>query len=136
MKRRLPPHIVLPNGQWRFVKRGSRVSKPRSAVRRNVVMARRRRSYPRARRYISRARGGGKNANMKNAIDGIIVGVAQTALPDVIPMQDPLIALGVGWFRRNPTLMTLGGVQLGAQLGGMIGGAIGTNGKVGGVSQV
>jgi len=23
-KRKMPPHIVLPNGQWRFVKRGSK----------------------------------------------------------------------------------------------------------------
>jgi hypothetical protein len=100
-------------------------------------MARRRRSYGRRfRRYYTRARGRktGGGSVTKNAIDGAIVGIAQTALPDVIPMQDPLIALGVGWFRRNPTLMTLGGVQLGAQLGGMIGGI--TGGKVGGVSQV
>lgn len=97
----------------------------------------RRRSFRRGRRYFSRARGRSKGGGSvtKNVIDGIIVGVAQTALPDVIPMQDPIIALGVGWFRRNPTLMTLGGVQLGAQLGGMVGGAIGT-GKSGVVSQV
>jgi len=99
----------------------------------------RRRSFRRARRYYSRARGGrrgrGGGSVTKNAIDGIIVGIAQTALPDVIPMQDPIIALGVGWFRKNPTLMTLGGIQLGAQLGGMVGGAIG-GGKIGGVSQV
>jgi uncharacterized protein (DUF2062 family) len=133
MKRRLPPHIVLPNGQWRFVKRGSRAP----TKRKRVVMARRR-SFRRGRRYFSRARGrskGGGGSVTKNAIDGIIVGIAQTALPDVMPMQDPLIALGVGWFRRNPTLMTLGGVQLGAQLGSMVGGAIGT-GKSGVVSQV
>ncbi|MBE3113073.1 MAG: hypothetical protein IMZ49_00440 [Actinobacteria bacterium] len=99
---------------------------------------RRRRSYGRSRSFVRRARGGKSGGSvMKNAIDGIIVGVAQTALPDVIPMQDPLIALGVGWFRHNPTLMTLGGVQLGAQLGAMVGGAIGGgNGKIGGVSQV
>jgi hypothetical protein len=138
MKRRLPPHIVLPNGQWRFVKRNSSVSRRRAPIRRKVTMARRRRSYGRSRSFVRRARGGKSGGSvMKNALDGIIVGVAQTALPDVIPMQDPLIALGVGWFRHNPTLMTLGGVQLGAQLGAMVGGAIGGgNGKIGGVSQV
>lgn len=133
MKRKMPPHIVLPNGQWRFVKRGS---KKRSTVkRRNVVMARRR-SYRRYRGYARKARSwGGKGGSVtKNAIDGAIVGIAQTALPDVIPMQDPLIALGVGWFRKNPTLMTLGGIQLGAALGGMVGGGL----KIGngGTSQV
>lgn len=133
-KRRMPPHIVLPNGQWRFVKRGGRSN----IKRRNVVMARRRNrgGYRRsARRYYSRARGGRKGGGSvtKNAIDGLIVGVAQTALPNVIPMQDPLIALGVGWFRHNPTLMTLGGIQLGAALGGMVGGGLNLGG---GVSQV
>ena len=69
----------------------------------------------------------------KNVLDGVIVGVAQSAIPDVIPMQDPLIALGVGWWRKNQTLTTLGGLQLGASLGGMFGGS----GTVGGVkSQV
>ena len=89
-------------------------------------MAKRRGGYRRARSVIHRARGGkGNGSVMKNAIDGVIVGVAQTALPNVIPMQDPLICLGVGWFRHNPTLVTLGGVQLGAALGGMVGGVLG-----------
>ena len=96
------------------------------------------RRYRRARPYFARARGrkgGGGGSVTKNVIDGAIVGIAQTALPDVIPLQDSLICLGVGWFRRNPTLTTLGGVQLGAQLGGMIGGVTGIGNK-GGVSQV
>ena len=97
----------------------------------------RRRSSGRSRRYFSRARsfGGGSGSVTKNAIDGLAVGVLQTALPDVIPMQDSLIALGVGWFRKNPTLVTLGGIQAGAQLGAMLGGVIG-GGKIGGSSQV
>jgi len=92
----------------------------------------RRRSY---RRTFARARGrkSGGGSVTKNAIDGIIVGIAQAALPNVIPMQDPLIALGVGWFRRNPTLMTLGGIQLGASLGSMVGGGLNIGG---GASQV
>lgn len=128
----MPPHIVLPNGQWRFVKRGNK----KRSIRREVKMARRR-SFRRYGRYVKRARGGkGSGGSVtKNMIDGAIVGIAQTALPDVIPMQDAIVALGVGWFRRNPTLMTLGGVQLGAQIGGMIGGITG-GGKVGGVSQI
>lgn len=99
-------------------------------------MARRnRRRYGRARRYFSRGRsfGGGKGSITKNAIDGIIVGIAQAAIPDMIPMQDPLIAVGVGWYRKNPTLVTWGGIQLGAYLGGMIGGGLKLGG---GTSQV
>lgn len=139
--RRMPPHIVLPNGMWRFVKRGGKTTlkgKNKIYRRKSINMARRGRRYSRARRYYTRARGGrrgGKgNGVMKNVIDGLIVGVAQTALPDVIPMQDALICTGVGWFRRNPTLTTLGGVQLGAQLGAMVGGGLKLGG--GGVSQV
>lgn len=79
----------------------------------------------RARRIYNRARSGGKSFQMKNAIDGAIVGVAQAALPDVIPYQDPLICLGVGWFRKNPTLVTLGGIQLGAALGSGLAGGLG-----------
>lgn len=90
-----------------------------------------RRYYGKARSYARRGRswGGKSNSVTKNAIDGVLVGVAQTALPDFIPMQDSLICLGIGWYRKNPTLMTLGGVQLGAQLGGMF---TGTTGKIGG----
>ena len=130
-KRTLPPHIVLPDGRWRFVKKNK--------IRREKPMARGRRYY-RAKRVIHRARsfgGGGKYGNItKNVIDGVIVGVANAALPEVIPMQDGLVTLGVGWFRRNPTLTTLGGIQVGAQLGAMIGGTIGGGLKTGGQSQV
>jgi len=133
----MPPHIVLPNGQWRFVKRGTKSRGVRRKTR-VVSVARRRRSYRRyagrARRFGGKFRGGG--GNFKDILDGAIVGVAQTAIPDMIPMQDPLIAIGVGWFRRNPTLKVIGGMQLGAALGGMIGGGTGAL-KIGGVqSQV
>ena len=135
----MPPHIVLPNGMWRFVKRGAKTTlKGKSKRRKPIYMARRGRRYSRARRYYTRARGRrgkGSGGVTKNVIDGLLVGVLQTAIPDMLPMQDPLIAVSVGWFRGNPTLMTLGGVQLGAQLGGMVGGVIGT-GKSGVASQV
>jgi len=72
----------------------------------------------------------------KNAIDGLIVGALQTAIPDVIPIQDPLIALGVGWFRRNPTLVTIGGIGAGQYLGSMVGGMLGGKGIGGITSQV
>lgn len=98
------------------------------------------RKYYRAKRIVHRARsfgGGGKYGGItKNVLDGVIVGVANTALPKVIPMQEGLVTLGVGWFRRNPTLTTLGGIQVGAQLGQMIGGSIGGLNVGGGQSQV
>lgn len=90
---------------------------------------RRGRRYYKARRAYHRARsfgGGGKYGGItKNVIDGVIVGVANTALPKMLPAQDGLVTLGVGWFRRNPTLTTLGGIQVGAALGSMLGGSLG-----------
>lgn len=90
------------------------------------------------RTYARRARsfGGGKSSVTKNILDGAIVGIANTALPKFIPMQEPLVTLGVGWFRKNPTLATLGGVQLGAALGSMVGGGLGQLTGGGGASQV
>lgn len=101
---------------------------------------RRGRKYYKARRIYHRARSfggrGGSNGVMKNAIDGAIVGVANAALPKVIPAQDGLVTLGVGWFRRNPTLTTLGGIQVGAALGAMMAGGLGGLTSGGGNSQV
>jgi hypothetical protein len=106
---------------------------PRKKKKKVLSMAR----YRRTRRYASRARsfgrrsrsfGGGGGSMTKNVLDGAIVGIAQSAIPDMFPMQDPIIALGVGWWRKNPTLTTLGGLQLGASIGGMFGGSTGTGG--------
>lgn len=51
-KRRMPPHIVLPNGMWRFVKKGTkkatkvfRAKARKKSARRSVKMTRRRKSY-------------------------------------------------------------------------------------------
>lgn len=98
----------------------------------------RRRSYRSYGRKVYRAsrRGPTRHSVMKNALDGAIVGLAQTAIPDVIPLQDPLISLGVGWWRHNPTLTTLGGIQLGAGLAGMLGGGLNLGGKIGAQAQV
>ena len=74
-----------------------------------------------------RRRGGGK-ANTKMLLDGVIAGVA----PGIIGRFAGNILGGytgavshavVGHFRKNPTLMTLAGVELGQAFGGSIGGA-------------
>lgn len=84
-------------------------------------MARRRRSY---RKAYSRARTGG--GSMKPIIDGLIVGAAGGFLNGKIPFSGPLVSLGVGYFRNNNTLKTIGAIQLGqALLGGMGGGSNG-----------
>jgi len=61
---------------------------------------------------------------MKPIIDGLIVGVGSSFLRGKIPYADPIVTLGVGYFRNNATLKTLGAVELGqALLGGALGGA-------------
>lgn len=65
---------------------------------------------------------------MKPIIDGLIVGVGSSFLRGKVPFSDALVTLGVGYFRRNATLKTLGAVELGEAL---IGGALG-GGSVGG----
>lgn len=95
-------------------------------------MARRktRRYYPRAKRAYRRARGGGKNVIIKNVIDGVLVGAVQGMVPSnaLWGYGDALVPIGVGWFRKNPTLQVIGGYQLGlkiasgfAQGGGTVG---------------
>ena len=73
------------------------------------------------RKYYRKARyGGGK---FKPVIDGILVGAASGFLQGKIPMATPIATLGIGIFRNNTTLKTLGGVELGqALLGGLFGG--------------
>ena len=90
----------------------------RRAVKPRVVyMARRRRSYSRARSYARRARGGGGGGNMKGIIDGVLAGAAGGLATKYIGAYgSPIATLGVGWFRKNPTLTTLGGMQIGNML--------------------
>lgn len=85
---------------------------------------------------FGRARTFGKGNVMGNALDGVIVGVAQAFIPDdaLFGMADPLVAIGVGWFRGNPTLVTLGGIQAGAKIPNLLsGGLLGTRTTGGGV---
>ena len=96
-----------------FAKRtAGRAVKPRV-----VYMARKRRSYGRARSYSRRARGGGGGGNMKGIIDGVLAGAAGGLATKYIGAYGaPIATLGVGWFRKNPTLTTLGGLQVGNML--------------------
>jgi len=77
-------------------------------------MARRR--YTRARRYTRRA-----GNSMKPMVDGLLAGAGGNVLSGFIGnWGTPIATLGVGWFRKNTTLKTIGGMQLGYQLGSMI----------------
>ena len=88
---------------------------------------RRRRSYGVARRTYRRARGilggsSGFGAIIQGAAAGIASQVGQKFLPGY---GGPLGVGAVGWFTKNPTLMTLTGMQLSAMLpvGSLLGGS-------------
>lgn len=72
----------------------------------------------RGRRVYRKARGFGKGGTLGNVIDGVLVGAVQGVIPDDFLMGygDALVPLGVGWFRKNQTLQTIGGYQLGLKI--------------------
>jgi hypothetical protein len=117
MPRKLPPHIVLPNGQWRFVKRGSR--RVGTSKRRSVSMARyRRRGRRSIRRVYSRHRrsgGGGMRIPMKGIVAPIVGGAADA----IINPRSPINGIGstaVGFLMKNETVKTIGLYQVGQSL--------------------
>ena len=111
-KRRMPAHIVLPNGMWRFVKKGRRVSTrrrrviaaPRYKRRRTVTMARYRRSRGR--------RGGGGGRGKLGMFAPVIAGVADA----VINPRSPINGIGsvvVGFGLKNQFCKDVGLYQVG-----------------------
>ena len=100
-------------------------------------MARRRRArtrtvYRRARPYVRRARSAGGTGN-KPIIDGFIAGLgAEVGQKFLGQYGAPAAILGVGIFRRNATLKTIGSMQLGSIVGEMIPGIAGGGSALGG----
>ena len=97
-------------------------------------MAAKRRYYPRAKKVYKRARSGfGQGKLIGNVIDGVIVGAVQNIIPNnaLGGFGDALVPLGVGWFRKNPTLQVIGGYQLGLKIAGMATGKQGGSGFTG-----
>jgi len=108
----MPPHIVLPDGRWRFVKRGSKIrSKVRSrstprTVRRNINMARYRRS---------RRGGGGLGRGKLGMFAPAIAGVADA----VINPRSPINGIGsvvVGFGLKNQFCKDVGMYQVGQSI--------------------
>lgn len=104
MKRRMPAHIVLPNGMWRFVKRGSSSRKARRSVRK---VARRRGYARRFGRYYGRARrsyrrSGGLMGMLKPVLFGGVATYASDKFaPQVIPMQGLAAGAAGGYVARK-----------------------------------
>jgi len=97
---------------WAAYKRSKR-STP--AKRKVGNMAKRRRSYSRARRVYRRARSSG--GSMKPIIDGALAGALGGVLTNYIGGYGHAAAtVGVGYFRNNVTLKTEGAREIGAML--------------------
>jgi len=108
---------------WKAYKATKKSSSP---TRRSKPMARRRtrRSYPRARRSVSRARGFGGGGVLGNVLDGVMTGAVQGMIPNdaLWGYGDSMAPIAVGWFRKNKTLQTIGGYQLGLKIAGGLAG--------------
>jgi len=110
VKRKMPAHIVLPNGMWRFVKSGSK--KAKAIVRRKKVKRKRRRTrgvqMVRHRKSSRRSSSGfgGKGImkglyTPKGIVASMLLGagaatLAEKVLPNVIPMQNLAVGFAVG----------------------------------------
>jgi hypothetical protein len=116
-KRKLPPHIVLPNGQWRFVKRGKGGSSRRRSTGGSM-----------AKKKKGRRRGGmgGIMSYAKPLAAGIVAGLITPKIPFVkdIPYSNYVTGAGAGWLVKRG----MKGAATGAVGGGLIapplGGAI------------
>jgi hypothetical protein len=124
-KRKLPPHIVLPDGRWRFVKRGGTKAKPRKVVK----VARYRRVRRAARAVYSRGR---KGIGLGGGWKGMIAPVAGGALDIIAQKYIPVFGVGStvsGMFLKDPVTMKIGLNKVGESLGGMfVGGVSGGSG--------
>jgi len=84
-------------------------------------MAKRRKTTKRKRRSYTRR--STKTDLAGNMIDGVLVGVVNGFMPEgILRTASPLL---VGYFRNNPTLQTLGAIQLGQSFSGIVTGALG-----------
>jgi hypothetical protein len=90
--------------------------------------------YRKARRAYRRARGFGGGlggGTFGPVIQGAVAGLAASTLQGRVPYGATLGIAGVGWFLRNPTLLTLAGMQAAALIPNpLAGGSTGGNGYI------
>lgn len=77
--------------------------------------------YVKAKRSYRRANVGTRGL-LGNVLWGAVAGGASRFAAGLHPLAGPAVTAGVGWFAKNPTLQTIGGLQLGNMAAGMIGG--------------
>jgi len=121
-KRKLPPHIVLPNGQWRFVKKGSRAA-GKTGGRRVGSMAKKK---------TRRRFGGGIGSMVKPLLFGAAVGWANKKFaPQFVPMQSTALGAGAAYMTGSRGGMGLVAGAAGGYLGGMLASGTGPTGPSG-----
>jgi len=89
--------------------------------------------YVKAKRTYHRARGFGSGlggAVLGPVLQGAIAGLASSTLAGRIPYSTPLAYGGVGWFMKNPTLLTLAGIQASALIPNPLAGSNGGGGFI------
>jgi hypothetical protein len=122
-KRKLPPHIVLPDGRWRFVKKGR--SSPKKRV---LKVARFRRTRRAARAVYSRGRRGvGLGGGWKGMIAPLAGGAGDVIAQKYIPINGVASTIA-GMFLHDPVTMKIGLNKAGESLGMMFAGGGGGNG--------
>jgi len=74
--------------------------------------------YRKAKAKARRARGFGGGGVVGNVIDGVMTGAVQGLIPAgaLWGYGDSLAPIAIGWFRKNKTLQTIGGYQLGLKI--------------------
>ena len=130
-KRRMPPHIVLPDGRWRFIKKSQRMRRAKKG--RVVKVAR----YRRTRRAYAYAKRGYRSRKglLSGSAGNIIIGAGAGFLSPMIPeflggWTKPLIFGAGGYLLKKPALLTLAGYEAGKNLsGGGIGNLFGGSGN-------
>jgi len=85
-------------------------------------------------RYVTRARRATRRAStfgggvVGNLLAGFVAGAAGRFTSGIHPLAQPAATAGIGWFMKNPTLQTIGGMQLGTMLFSGTGAGSTTNG--------
>jgi len=112
-----------------YRKSKGRTTRTQKTKRGGVKVARRKRSYSRARSGLKSMFGmSSLQTVLKAAIAGGVTGAVQNAIPDdaLGGYGDVLVPIVVGMVTKNQTLQTIGGYQLGAKFASGLTGTAGT----------
>jgi hypothetical protein len=122
--RKLPPHIVLPDGRWRFKKKGSRKTTVRSFPKGKVRVMSRRKNYSR--------KGGARG--LMGMLAPALAGAADNFINSRLPVAG-VGSIAVGVLLKNKFCQDFGAYQLGHSAASMIP-ILGNGGGIGQTSQV